>query len=56
MFAVLAVLVCAIPAQAQMTLKVHSFSGPQAPDQARHLFPWAEKITKESLALELGLK
>jgi TRAP-type C4-dicarboxylate transport system substrate-binding protein len=49
MFAVLAVLaVHAIPAQAQMTLKVHSFSGPQAPDQARHLFPWAEKITKES--------
>lgn len=48
MFAVLAVLVCAIPAQAQTTLKVHSFSGPQAPDQARHLFPWAEKITKES--------
>jgi TRAP-type C4-dicarboxylate transport system substrate-binding protein len=38
----------ATPAMAQITLKVHSFSGPQAPDQARHLFPWAEKITKES--------
>jgi TRAP-type C4-dicarboxylate transport system substrate-binding protein len=35
-------------AQAQIVLKVHSFSGPQAPDQARHLFPWAEKLTKES--------
>jgi TRAP-type C4-dicarboxylate transport system substrate-binding protein len=48
-FAFLAVFAaCAIPAQAQTVLKVHSFSGPQAPDQARHLFPWAEKITKES--------
>jgi TRAP-type C4-dicarboxylate transport system substrate-binding protein len=35
-------------AQAQIVIKVHSFSGPQAPDQARHLFPWAEKLTKES--------
>ncbi|MCZ7563244.1 MAG: hypothetical protein M5U08_05020 [Burkholderiales bacterium] len=34
-------------AQAQpITLKVHSFSGPQAPDQQRHLFPWAEKINE----------
>ena len=24
----------AVPAQAQIVLKVHSFSGPQAPDQA----------------------
>jgi TRAP-type transport system periplasmic protein len=48
-FAFLAVMsLCTAPAYAQMTLKVHSFSGPQAPDQARHLFPWAEKITKDS--------
>lgn len=40
--------VFAAPAQAQITLKVHSFSGPQAPDQARHLFPLAEKINKEA--------
>lgn len=38
----------AAPAHAQILLKVHSFSGPQAPDQARHLFPWAEKINKEA--------
>lgn len=38
----------AAPAHSQTVLKVHSFSGPQAPDQALHLFPWAEKITKES--------
>jgi TRAP-type transport system periplasmic protein len=38
----------AAPAHAQIVLKVHSFSGPQAPDQARHLFPWAEKINKEA--------
>jgi TRAP-type C4-dicarboxylate transport system substrate-binding protein len=37
-----------MPAAAQIVLKVHSFSGPQAPDQARHLFPWAEKINKEA--------
>lgn len=36
---------CAAPVYAQpITLKVHSFSGPQAPDQKLHLFPWAEKI------------
>ncbi len=33
-------------AYAQITLKVHSFSGPQAPDQVHHLFPWAERINK----------
>lgn len=38
--------VFALPAGAQTVLKVHSFSGPQAPDQALHLFPWAEKINK----------
>ena len=38
----------AAPAQAQTVLKVHSFSGPQAPDQALHLLPWAEKINKGS--------
>jgi len=33
--------------QAQtIILKVHSFSGPQAPDQKLHLFPWAERINK----------
>jgi TRAP-type transport system periplasmic protein len=38
---------CAAPVQAQqIILKVHSFSGPQAPDQKLHLFPWAEKINK----------
>jgi TRAP-type transport system periplasmic protein len=36
------------PLHAQILIKVHSFSGPQAPDQARHLFPWAEKINKEA--------
>ena len=40
--------VFAAPVQAQTVLKVHSFSGPQAPDQALHLFPWAEKINKEA--------
>lgn len=38
----------AIPAAAQTVLKVHSFSSPQAPDQALHLFPWAEKVSKAS--------
>ena len=43
------VALCAAPVRAQqIILKVHSFSGPQAPDQARHLFPWAEKINKEA--------
>jgi TRAP-type transport system periplasmic protein len=32
--------------QAQTVIKVHSFSAPQAPDQALHLFPWAEKVNK----------
>ena len=36
----------ATSAGAQTVLKVHSFSGPQAPDQALHLFPWSEKINK----------
>ena len=45
--AALALAFCA-PLHAQILLKVHSFSGPQAPDQARHLFPWAEKINKEA--------
>jgi TRAP-type C4-dicarboxylate transport system substrate-binding protein len=40
--------ILALPAHAQTVLKVHSFSGPQAPDQALHLFPWAEKINKGS--------
>ena len=38
----------ALPAAAQTVLKVHSFSSPQAPDQALHLFPWAEKVNKAS--------
>jgi len=37
-----------VPAAAQTVLKVHSFSSPQAPDQALHLFPWAEKVSKAS--------
>ena len=40
--------VISLPAQAQTVLKVHSFSSPQAPDQALHLFPWAEKVNKAS--------
>jgi len=40
--------ILALPAHAQTVLKVHSFSGPQAPDQALHLLPWAEKINKGS--------
>ncbi len=46
-FAVLAAAFAA-PAAAQTILKVHSFSSPQAPDQALHLFPWAEKVNKAS--------
>jgi TRAP-type C4-dicarboxylate transport system substrate-binding protein len=38
-------LVCQ-PATAQTVIKVHSFSSPQAPDQALHLFPWADKVNK----------
>jgi TRAP-type C4-dicarboxylate transport system substrate-binding protein len=38
----------ALQAQAQTVIKVHSFSSPQAPDQALHLFPWAERIAKAS--------
>ena len=30
------------------TLRIHSFSAPQALDQTKHLNPWAEKVTKES--------
>lgn len=41
-------LLLSAPLHAQILIKVHSFSGPQAPDQARHLFPWAEKINKEA--------
>jgi TRAP-type C4-dicarboxylate transport system substrate-binding protein len=49
-FAVAAVLAAAFafPAAAQTVLKVHSFSSPQAPDQALHLFPWAERVNKAS--------
>ena len=43
---VAAMFAVAVPAHAQLVLKVHSFSGPQAPDQAKHLFPWSEKINK----------
>ena len=46
-FAVSSAVLLAPPAAAQqILLKVHSFSAPQAPDQALHLFPWAEKINK----------
>ena len=49
-FAVAAVLAAALaaPAMAQSVIKVHSFSSPQAPDQALHLFPWAERVNKAS--------
>jgi TRAP-type C4-dicarboxylate transport system substrate-binding protein len=49
-FAVTAVLAAAfaVPAAAQTVIKVHSFSSPQAPDQALHLFPWAERVSKAS--------
>ena len=46
--AVLAAALFAVPASAQTVIKVHSFSSPQAPDQALHLFPWAEKVSKAS--------
>ena len=38
--------VLATPVGAQTVLKAHSFSGPQAPDQALHLVPWSEKVNK----------
>jgi TRAP-type C4-dicarboxylate transport system substrate-binding protein len=49
-FAVAAVLAAAfaVPAAAQTVIKVHSFSSPQAPDQALHMFPWAERVNKAS--------
>jgi TRAP-type transport system periplasmic protein len=49
-FAVAAVLAAAFaaPAMAQTVIKVHSFSSPQAPDQALHLLPWAERVNKAS--------
>lgn len=49
-FAAAAVLAAAFaaPAMAQTVIKVHSFSSPQAPDQALHLFPWAERVSKAS--------
>lgn len=49
-FAIAAALAAAFaaPAAAQTILKLHSFSSPQAPDQALHLFPWAERINKAS--------
>ena len=44
-----AALTTAFAAQAQVTtLRIHSFSAPQALDQTKHLNPWAEKVTKES--------
>lgn len=35
-------------AQAPITLRIHSFSAPQALDQTLHLNPWAETINRES--------
>ena len=32
----------------QFTFRIHSFSAPQALDQTKHLFPWAEKVGKDS--------
>ena len=46
--AVLLAATFAAPAMAQTVIKVHSFSSPQAPDQALHLFPWAERVNKAS--------
>lgn len=42
--------IAAIPAQAQapITLRIHSFSAPQALDQTMHLNPWAEKVGRDS--------
>ena len=47
-FAVALAAAFAAPAAAQTVIKVHSFSSPQAPDQALHLFPWAERVNKAS--------
>ncbi|MEO8202813.1 MAG: TRAP transporter substrate-binding protein [Betaproteobacteria bacterium] len=51
-YAVLAPLAAAallsLPAAAQTTIRIHSFSAPQALDQTKHLNPWAEKVMKES--------
>jgi TRAP-type C4-dicarboxylate transport system substrate-binding protein len=44
--ALAALLALPVAAQQPILLKVHSFSGPQAPDQALHLFPWAENVNK----------
>jgi TRAP-type transport system periplasmic protein len=47
--AALAVALAAAGAHAQTTtLRLHSFSAPQALDQTKHLFPWAEKVGRES--------
>ena len=35
-------------AQAPVTLRIHSFSAPQALDQTLHLNPWAEKVGRDS--------
>ena len=48
LIALAALAVCAGHAPAQTVIKVHSFSSPQAPDQALHLFPWAERVAKSS--------
>ncbi len=40
--------ITAVQAQAPITLRIHSFSAPQALDQTLHLNPWAEKVGKES--------
>ena len=41
-------LISAAHAQAPITLRIHSFSAPQALDQTLHLNPWAEKVMRES--------
>ena len=38
----------AFSVSAQTTLRIHSFSAPQALDQTKHLNPWAEKVMKDS--------
>lgn len=46
----LALPAAALPAAAQspITLRVHSFSSPNALDQTMHLIPWAEKVGRDS--------
>jgi TRAP-type transport system periplasmic protein len=46
--ALIVALFAAAAAAQPVTLRLHSFSAPQALDQTKHLFPWAEKVGKDS--------